>query len=105
MNVFDASQEPALIAILLAALVTYSLRFGGLMLADRLPKAGRFRSFMDALPGAILLSLVAPGIFSSGIWGGAGAFCTAYLTWRTRNVFLAMLCGVAIVAVGRQSGM
>lgn len=40
--------------ILLAALVTYGLRLGGLLLSERLPKAPAFKRFMDALPGAVL---------------------------------------------------
>ncbi len=32
-----------------AAGVTYSLRIGGLLLAERLPMTGRFKRFMDAL--------------------------------------------------------
>ena len=92
------------ITILLSALVTYTLRVGGLLLAGKLPQSGRFRCFMDALPGTILLSLIAPGVFSAGLWGVIAASCTAVCTYKTRNVFLAMLMGVAIVAVSRRMG-
>ena len=90
-----------LLTIGLAAIVTYSLRVGGLLLASRLPNSGRFKTFMDALPGTILLSLVAPGIFSSGFAGSIAALCTALCTYKTGNVFLSMLIGVAIVAIYR----
>ncbi len=88
-------------AIAGAALVTYGLRVGGLLLSEKLPKTGAFRRFMDALPGTILLSLVAPGIVAAGVWGTVAAVCTAICTWRTRNVFLAMLVGMGIVLVER----
>ncbi len=101
----ETSHTAVFLTIALAALVTYSLRAGGLLLAGRLPRSGRFRYFMDALPGTILLSLIAPGVFSAGLWGGVGAVCTAICTWKTRNVFLAMTVGVAIVAVSRQMGL
>jgi len=91
-------------AIAGAAIATYSLRIGGLLLSDKLPKSGRFKKFMDALPGTILLSLVAPGIVSAGIWGCAAATVTAVLTNKTGNVFVAMLAGIIIVAVQRQLG-
>ena len=42
------------LAIGLAAVATYGLRAGGLLLAERLPKTGRLRRGMDALPGALL---------------------------------------------------
>ena len=90
-----------LATILLAAAITYALRLGGLLLADWLPRKGRFKVFMDALPGAILVALVAPGILSAGLWGCIAAACTAVLTWKTQNVFLAMLTGMLIVAVTR----
>ena len=88
-------------AIAGAALATYSLRLGGLLLAERLPKNGGFRRFMETLPGTILLSLVAPGIFSAGMLGGAAALATALCAWKTKNLLLAMIAGMAIVATGR----
>jgi uncharacterized membrane protein len=95
----------AVMAILGAAAATYGLRLGGLLLSERLPKNGGFRRFMEALPGTILLSLVAPGILAAGIWGAVAAAATALCTWKTHNVFLSMLLGVAIVAATRRLGL
>ena len=75
-----------LLAIAGAAMVTYGLRLGGLMLADRLPKNGGFRRFMETLPGTILLSLVAPGIVSAGVLGAMAALATALCALKTRNI-------------------
>ena len=96
----SASLETVLV-IAGAALVTYSLRFGGLMLADKFPRSGKFRQFMETLPGTILVALVVPEVLSAGLWGVIAAFSIALCVWKTRNVFLAMLVGVAIVAVSR----
>jgi uncharacterized membrane protein len=87
-----------------AAGTTYGLRLGGLLLSDRLPQNGAFRRFMEALPGTILISLVAPGILAAGAWGALAAAATAICTWKTRNVFLAMLVGMMIVAATRYLG-
>ena len=87
-------------AIAGAALATYSLRLGGLLLAERLPKNGGFKRFMETLPGTILLSLVAPGIFSAGMLGGVAALTTALCAWKTNNLLLAMIVGMDFVAVG-----
>ena len=97
-----AIDAPVFLTIGFAAIVTYSLRFGGLMLASKLPNSGRWKRFMDALPGTILLSLIAPGIVSAGLWGGIGALATAVCAYKTKNVILSMLLGVAIVALHRQ---
>lgn len=98
----DASGVGVYLLIAAAALATYGLRLGGLLLADRLPTTGNFRKFMDALPGTILLSLVAPGVISSGIAGIFAAILTGVCAYKTGNVFVSMLLGVATVAIARQ---
>jgi uncharacterized membrane protein len=96
--------ENSMLVIAAAALVTYFLRLGGLLLAGRLPKTGRFKKFMDALPGTILLSLIVPAALSAGPWGWAATVCTAFCSLKSGNVFVSMLLGVAIVAMGRWLG-
>jgi uncharacterized membrane protein len=87
-----------------AALVTYGLRISGLLLAGRLPKTGRFRTFMDALPGTILLSLIVPAAVAAGPVGWLATVITGLCSIKTGNVFISMLVGVAIVAIGRGLG-
>jgi uncharacterized membrane protein len=96
-----ASTFSVFLTIGLAAVVTYLLRVGGLMLAGRLPNAGKMKLFMDALPGTVLMSLIAPGIASAGLWGVIGALVTAFCVYKTRNLFLSMLVGVLLVALTR----
>lgn len=94
----------SMVVIAAAAVATYSLRFGGLLLAGRLPKTGHFKKFMDALPGTILLSLIVPAALSAGPWGWLATVCTALCSLKTGNVFVSMILGVAIVAMGRLLG-
>ena len=101
MNSASPTDLSIALAIAGAAIATYGLRLGGLLLAEHLPKNGGFKRFMEALPGTILLSLVAPGIVSAGILGGVAALATALCAWRTKNVLLAMLVGMSMVAAGR----
>jgi len=93
------------LAIAGAALVTYAFRFGGLLLSEKLPSTGRFKDFMEALPGTILVALVAPGIAAAGLWGCLAALATALLVWKSGNVFIAMLSGMLIVAGARYLGL
>ena len=90
-----------LLAISGAALVTYFLRLGGLLLAEKLPRSGAFKTFLEALPGTILISLVVQGIMAAGVWGWVAAALTALLARKTGNTFVAMLAGVTIVALSR----
>ena len=101
MTVFSETDLSIALAIAGAALATYALRLGGLLLAERLPNNGGFKQFMETLPGTILLALVAPGIFSTGVLGGVAALATALCAWRTRNILLAMIVGMGMVAAGR----
>jgi uncharacterized membrane protein len=48
------------LAILAMALATVGTRVAGLILADRLPRTGRVRVALDALPPAVLTAVIAP---------------------------------------------
>ena len=104
MNIPE-SNLTVILAIAGAALVTYSFRLGGLLLSEKLPSTGKFKDFMEALPGTILVALVAPGILAAGLWGCLAALATALLVWKTGNVFIAMLSGMVIVAGARYLGI
>lgn len=99
---FPAIETQVLIAVGAAALVTYSLRLGGLLLASRFPRAGRFRNGMDALPGALLFSLVLPSMVAEGAWGIFAGGLTALVVLKTRNPLLAMLVGMLVVFAARR---
>lgn len=96
--------ERTYIVIAAAAAVTYCLRLGGLLLAGRMPTTGRFKRFMDALPGTILLSLIAPAALAGGVWSLLATAATALCSLKTGNVFISMVLGVAIIALSRWFG-
>ena len=91
-------------AILITAAITYAFRFGGLMLADRLPQTGPVRRFLDALPGAILLSLVVPAAGHAGWAGTVGLAACLGVYWRSKSLLLTMGAGVFAVWMFRQMG-
>ena len=91
-------------AIVAASLITYLFRFGGLLLADRLPRFGPLRSFLDALPGTILLSLVVPSAVNSGWQGVIGVVACLAVYMTTRKLLLTMFSGVLTVYLLRMMG-
>jgi len=97
-------ESQVLLAVGLSALATFSLRLGGLLLAARLPRCGRFRQGMDALPGALLFALVLPSMVAEGTWGLVAGAVTALVVVRTRNSLLAMLVGMLVIFVARHTG-
>lgn len=97
--------EGGFAVIVAAAAVTYGLRLGGLLLAGRLPRTGRFKRFMNALPGTILLSLIVPAALAGGLWSWIATLCTGLCSLKTGNVFLSMLLGVGIIAGSRWLGL
>jgi uncharacterized membrane protein len=91
----------ALLAILGMAAVTFAIRAGGLLLANRLPSTGFVASWMKHVPGAVLASLVAPAILAGGAAEAIAAAATALIYIVSRNLFAAMLGGVLAVYLAR----
>lgn len=87
----------ALIAILAMAVVTFAIRAGGLLLADRLPATGFVAAWMRHIPGAVLAALIAPAIADGGPAEFAAAIVTAAAYLLARNLLVAMIAGVGAV--------
>lgn len=94
-----------LAAIILMALVTYATRAGGLWLASRLELSGRAEVFLEQIPGAILVSLVAPVVVSGGPVAWFAALAVALVAWRTGSLLGAMVVGVGAVLLLRSIGV
>lgn len=94
--------EGGLLTIFLVSAVTYGLRLGGLLLAGILPNRGPVRQFLDALPGAILISLVVPAALQSGTAGLVGLAACLMAYFATKNLLVTMAAGVLLVSILRQ---
>lgn len=89
--------ENGFIVIVAASIITYSFRLGGLLLAEKLPERGPIRSFLDALPGTILVALVVPSALNAGWQGIIGVGACLLVYFKSRNLLLTMIGGVVTV--------
>lgn len=91
----------ALAAILGMALVTFMVKAGGLLLANRLPRDGFAAAWLRHIPGAVLASLVAPALVTGNAAEAIAAAITALVYFLTRNLLAAMASGVFAVYLAR----
>jgi uncharacterized membrane protein len=90
-----------IITILLMAVATYATRAGGLWLASRLELSGRVEAWLDYIPGAILVSIVAPVVLASGLAEALAALAVVLVASRTGSLPVAMVTGVCALLVLR----
>lgn len=96
----------ALLAILGMAAVTYAIRAGGFLIAERLPSSGFMALWMRNIPGAVLAALIAPDVLKGGpaAWLATAAATLVY--FATRNVFATIVGGVlAMFLLRRFAGL
>ena len=90
-----------LLVILLMALATYATRIGGLWLANRFDLSERAGVWLEQIPGAILISLVAPIVLTGGLPETLAALAVVLVAHRTGSLPAAMVTGVCVVLVLR----
>ncbi len=90
-----------LVVILLMALATYATRIGGLWLASRFDLSERAGAWLEQIPGAILISLVAPTVLTGGLPETLAALAVVLVAHRTGSLPAAMVTGVCVVLVLR----
>ena len=86
-----------LVTIVLMALATYATRTGGLWLASRFALSERAGAWLDQIPGAILVSLVAPTVLMGGPVEIIAAIAVVIISLRTGSLPAAMVTGVVTV--------
>lgn len=87
----------ALAAIVGMALVTFLTRVSGLWLMGRVTLTPRMEAGLRAVPGAVLISILAPAALAAGPAEIIAALATVLLMIRTKNLLLSIIVGVAAV--------
>jgi uncharacterized membrane protein len=87
------------------ALATYATRAGGFWLMSRVRVTPRLERALRHIPGAVLVSIVAPMLFEGGPAEIAAAGLTVVVGAASKNVLLAMVAGVMAVVAARAVGL
>lgn len=76
---------------------TFAIRFAGARLGQAIPTEGPAARALAALPGCLIVALVATSMLSGGVkeWTAAAVALGAALV--TRNLPVTMACGIAAV--------
>lgn len=93
--------ETVLVTIVGIAVATIVTKTGGYWLIQRVEVSPRAEVGLSVLPGAILISLIAPRIIGGGLpeWISAGVVFV--IAVRTGNILLAIFGGVGSVMIVR----
>lgn len=88
--------------ILALAVGTFAVRLSGIALGRRLPARGSWARALNALPGCLIVSLVAVGLLSGGPAEWLAALAAAAVAIITHNLPLTMAAGISTVWLLRQ---
>ena len=89
-----------ILAIIGMAIVTYATRIGGLFFADKLQFKGKAKAAFDEIPAAVLVSVIAPAVLTTGPAETIAALITI-LAARRLPLIAVVIVGVVAVVVLR----
>lgn len=90
-----------LITIAGMAIATYLTRAGGLWLMERVTPSPRAQAALEALPGAVLVALIAPMALTRSPVEGVASVLVVITMIRTGSLLAAVIVGVVSVALLR----
>jgi uncharacterized membrane protein len=90
-----------LAAILAMAAATYLTRAAGFLFMQRLRITGRMKAGLEALPPAILMAVIAPTVFATGIAETLAAAAAALAAILRLPLLVVVVTGVVSVVVLR----
>lgn len=84
--------------------VTVFARIAGFWMMGRVTLTPRIMRMLEALPGSVVAALILPVILKEGVSAATAMVAVALMMIWLRNEFLALACGIAIIAVMRATG-
>ena len=90
---------PTILAIIGMAMVTYATRIGGLFFADKLLFKGKAKAAFDEIPAAVLVSVIAPAVLTTGPAETIAALITIFAARRLPLIAVVIVGVVAVVVL------
>jgi uncharacterized membrane protein len=90
-----------MLAIIGMGVATYTTRLSGLLLMRGVIVKGRLKAALDAVPPAVLMAVIAPTIFMSGIANALAAFVTGVAAYFRLPLLVTILVGMTSVVLFR----
>jgi uncharacterized membrane protein len=88
----------ALAAIFAMALATYLTRIAGYWLVRHVTLSKRVQAGLEAVPGAILIALIAPAAFATGMAESAAAAVALVVAMLRWPMLVALIASAAVAA-------
>ncbi|ATW89915.1 putative membrane protein [Halohasta litchfieldiae] len=90
--------NPIVVAVILGmSVATFVTKAGGLWLLGKVDLSPRIESGLEILPGAIIVSIVAPELIGATLSTWLAAGVVLVVAWRTESITLSLAVGIATV--------
>lgn len=89
-----------LLAIGMMAAIVYATRLGGYLVGLQFRHIGWLRPILEALPGCAFMAILVPAVRQGNLIEVAAMACVVGLMWKTDNVALATVIGMAVLLLG-----
>ena len=93
-------QYPILLAISMMATIVYATRLCGYLVGLQIRHIGWLRPILEALPGCAFMAILVPAVRHGNVIEVVAMACVVGLMWKTDNVVLASVVGMAVLLLG-----
>ena len=92
------------VVILVLTMGTFAIRLSGVLIGQRIPQHGALARGLSALPGCLIVSLVAVSLLSGGPREWEAGLVAVAVAITTRNLPITMATGIAAIWLLRHFG-
>ena len=93
-------QTPILIIITLMAVIVYLTRLSGYFIGLQLRHISGIKPILEALPGCAFMAILVPAVRQGSLSEIIAMACLITLMWRTNNVAISTIVGMAVLFAG-----